>query len=367
VSEDVIIVIDFDSGSIEAEQGRLPCSSFRFTFRISRSRAMIGGLQMSVANKTAPPNWFTRAIETPYEDRFIQVEGCRIHYLRWGQAGKPGLLLVHGGFAHAHWWDFIAPFFTDRYCVAAIDLSGMGDSGHRRKYSGRTFAKEAMAVCADAGFAPRPVVVGHSFGGLVALKTGMLYGPKLRGVILADFPIRPPEAQKEHDSRRTLVRPKETYPSREAALKRFRLIPPQPSQNEFILEHIATHSLARANGGWSWKFDDKIFDRFRVGNISEELSQVKCPLAVIYGERSALFPREIIDYMSTLLARSVPVITIPEAYHHLFLDKPFAFKKAIEKLLAVWERPSAKSRNRTARGSLVERSRSKKQHKQWHV
>jgi len=66
---------------------------------------------------------------------------------------------------------------------------------------------------------------------------------------------------------------------------------------------------------------------------------VKCRLAIIYGERSALFPREIIDSMSTLLASSVPVITIPEAYHHLFLDKPFAFKKAIERLLAAWDVP----------------------------
>jgi len=228
----------------------------------------------------------------------------------------------------------------------------MGDSGYRRKYSGKTFAKEAMAVCADAGFAPRPVIVGHSFGGLVALKTGVLYGPKLMGVVLADFPIRPPEVQKEHESRRPLVKPKETYPSREAALKRFRLIPPQPSENEFILEHIATHSLARVNGGWSWKFDDKIFDRFEIGNISEELSHVKCHLAVIYGERSALFPREIIDYMSTLLDRSVPVITIPEAYHHLFLDKPFAFKKAIEKLLAAWKSSSGKSRHRPGRARV---------------
>jgi len=58
------------------------------------------------------------------------VESAASALLRWAQAGKPGLLLVHGGFAHAHWWDFPSLlFFTDRYCVAAIDLSGMGDSG----------------------------------------------------------------------------------------------------------------------------------------------------------------------------------------------------------------------------------------------
>src|SRR6266446_8438913 len=141
---------------------------------------------MSVANRTPPPNWFMRAIETPFEDRFIQVESCRIHYLRWGQTGKPGLLFVHGGYAHAHWWDFIAPFFAADHCVAAIDLSGMGESGYRRTYTAELYAKEVLAVCSEAGFAGRPVVVGHSFGGFVALKTAALYGNKLTGIVMAD-------------------------------------------------------------------------------------------------------------------------------------------------------------------------------------
>jgi len=70
---------------------------------------------MSVENKAGPPQWFTRAIEDPGEDCFVNVEGCRIHYLRWGQAASPGWCFWHGGFAHAHWWDFIAPFFAEDY------------------------------------------------------------------------------------------------------------------------------------------------------------------------------------------------------------------------------------------------------------
>ena len=80
---------------------------------------------------TEGPDWFKRAVSTPREDRVVEVAGCPIHYLRWGDTAKPGVLLVSGSGAHAHWWDFIAPYFTDHNCVAAIDLSGMGDSGHR--------------------------------------------------------------------------------------------------------------------------------------------------------------------------------------------------------------------------------------------
>jgi pimeloyl-ACP methyl ester carboxylesterase len=307
---------------------------------------------MRAGNKFAP-KWFSCAINAPFEDRYVHVESSRIHYLRWGQPGRPGLLFVHGGFAHAHWWDFIAPFFTANHCVAAIDLSGMGDSQYRQKYSGKTFAKEVMAVCTDAGFAPHPVIIGHSFGGLVALKTGSLYGKKLTGVVLADFPIRPPDVQKEHEARRPLVRPKETYPSRDAALKRFRLIPAQPSEHKFILDHIASHSLAKVNGGWSWKFDDKIFDEFEIGNITRELRQLKCRLAVIYGQHSALFPPEIVVYMKKLLPRNVPIIVIPNAYHHLFLDKPFAFKGTLKALLADWEHAAPKGRKSTRPNAIA--------------
>jgi pimeloyl-ACP methyl ester carboxylesterase len=244
---------------------------------------------------------------------------------------------VHGGFAHAHWWDFIAPLFAQDYRVAALDLSGMGDSDYRQKYSGDLFAQEVMEVCAQADFGNLPpVVVGHSFGGLVALKAGVHYGKKLTGVVLADFPIRPPDLQKEHNSRGPLVKPKEIYPSPEAARKRFRLIPAQPCKNNFILEHIAGHSLRKVNGGWSWKFDDKIFDGFEAGNISEDLSRVACRLAVIYGEHSALFPREVIDYMSGLLPNNTPVVVIRQAYHHLFLDQPLVFTEAIQELLKQW-------------------------------
>jgi pimeloyl-ACP methyl ester carboxylesterase len=291
---------------------------------------------MSVAKEISPPAWFTRAVETPSEDRHVEVEGARIHYLRWGQPGRPGLLFVHGGFAHAHWWDFIAPAFTGQFCVAAIDLSGMGDSEPRPKYTGELFAKEVMSVCSDAGFAERPVVVGHSFGGFVAFKTGALYGSRLTGTVVADFPFRPPDLQQENDAKRRQLRPKHLYPSFDAALARFRLIPPQPCENDFILDHIARHSLKQVDGGWTWKFDDYLFDGFELGNIPQTLAQVSCRLAVIFGEQSALFPPEIVTYASGLLSGRAPIITIPDAHHHLFLDQPLAFIETLRTLLAKW-------------------------------
>ncbi len=56
------------------------------------------------------------------------MNGLRIHYLDWGNAGKPPMILIHGIARHAHTFDHIAPHFARNYHVIAIDMRGHGDS-----------------------------------------------------------------------------------------------------------------------------------------------------------------------------------------------------------------------------------------------
>jgi len=119
-------------------------------------------------------------------------------------------------------------------------------------------------------------------------------------------------------------------------LERFRLMPPQECDNDFILEFIGRHSLMEVDGGWTWKYDDQMMNKFRFGDQTEALASLQCRVAVIYGEQSALFTQEIADYMFEVLDSSVPFVAIPEADHHLFLDQPLAFVGALRTLLAEW-------------------------------
>src|SRR5262249_23539130 len=61
-------------------------------------------------------------------DRFATVNGLRLHYLEWGDAGKPPMILLHGIARHAHTFDHIAPDLARSYRVLAIDMRGHGDS-----------------------------------------------------------------------------------------------------------------------------------------------------------------------------------------------------------------------------------------------
>ncbi|MCZ6570790.1 MAG: alpha/beta hydrolase [Deltaproteobacteria bacterium] len=283
------------------------------------------------------PRWFGEALAAPYESRRAEVEGCSIHYLRWGDPAKPGLMLVHGGAAHAHWWSFLAPQLTHQYHVVALDMSGHGESGWRERYPRELWAEEIMEVCDHAGFIGPPVIVGHSLGGMVTMVAASRHGEKLAGAIIVDTPVRRPDPESEEGARGRMFRNPKTYPDLETALQHFYLSPPQPCENTYILDHVARHSLHQVENGWTWKFDPRVFLRVSLTTTSEYLSKTRCRVAVLRGELSDLVPPETGDYIYELLQRNAPIVEIPQAHHHLILDQPLAFIAALRALLADWE------------------------------
>ena len=68
------------------------------------------------------------AAPDPYTDKFITVNGLRLHYLDWGNETKPPFIMLHGISRIAHQFDHLAPYFKDDYHVIAIDMRGHGDS-----------------------------------------------------------------------------------------------------------------------------------------------------------------------------------------------------------------------------------------------
>jgi pimeloyl-ACP methyl ester carboxylesterase len=306
------------------------------------------------------PRWFTEVTQLRPESRFVSVEGARIHYLNWGDPSKPGLLLVHGNAAHAHWWSFIAPFLARDHHVVAMDLSGMGDSdwrvpqGGASAYSMELFAAEELAVLEDAGLfahSKPPVIAAHSFGGFVTMKAAATFGKRLSGVVIMDSPVNPPSragapaAHKPH--------PHRIYPSLAAAMARFRLMPPQICENLYLLDWVARHSLkevAGVNGepGFTWKFDPAIWRHFAIGDTSALLKSTRCRVAVFRGEHSALVPPQVGADVFNLLDRAAPVVEIPEAQHHIMLDQPLALVSSLRTLLADWEHSVAIGRPGTS-------------------
>lgn len=293
--------------------------------------------------QSATPAWFDWALARPYRSHYVTVSDCPIHYMVWPgddqRAASRGLLLVHGGGAHANWWRFIAPFFTRDFRVAALDLSGMGDSGKRPAYDASLRADEMRAVLSAAGLGPRPFVIGHSFGGYMTMRFGAAYGEEVGGAVIVDSPIRRPAGDGPPTTAGRARSFERHYPSFDVGLERFRLLPPQECANAFLVEFIARHSLRQEAAGWTWKFDINTMTARRWGEpFHEHLQGLRCRAALLFGQNSALVSRETADYMAELMGPQAPVIEIPEAQHHLLLDQPLAFIAALRTLLASWLR-----------------------------
>ena len=289
------------------------------------------------------PDWFIRAVACRPESRFVTVADTPIHYLRWGDPARPGLLFVHGNAAHAHWWSFLAPFFTDEFHVAAMDLSGMGDSGWRKDggYNVALYAEEQIAVCTDAGMfsaATGPLIVGHSFGGMVASQAAAMLGERLSGLVMLDTPAH--RRRKSHDS--GSARGTTTYRTIEEALARFTLMPPQPCENGFLVDWVARRGLKRmtAAGGmpaYGWKFDPVIWRHFEVVDNAALIRASTCPMAVFYGEESALMDADALAITRDRLGEAAEVTAIPRAHHHVMLDQPLALVSALRTQIERWK------------------------------
>lgn len=281
------------------------------------------------------PEWFFEAVETPFQKRSVEVDDCDVVYQLWNGhgAGKPAILFIHGMNAHAHWWDFIAPHFLERYRCAAMNLTGMGDSDYRYQYDGTTYAEEIKAVCDDAGFGNDVVLVAHSFGGNMAVKAAGLFPDRFGALILVDSGIRHPD--EPVPDRPSMGGRAKVYPDKEAALARFRLQPPQPCDNEYVLQYIARNSLMPVDGGgWAWKFDEDLPASMKnVERSPDDYRQLELKVGVIYGADSALFSARTLEYLRELIPQEFPAVAVENAQHHVFLDQPQAFVEALRQML----------------------------------
>jgi pimeloyl-ACP methyl ester carboxylesterase len=285
------------------------------------------------------PAWFSRAIAVPLTDERVEVAGASIHYLAWGEPGRRGLVFVHGGGAHAHWWSPMAATFARQFRVAALDLSGHGDSDHRDSYALDEWTDEVVAVAAAAGMSGPPVVIGHSMGGFVTIATAARHGNEVQAAIVCDSPVAHLDPEISAYRLREAFGLPRTYPDFEDAVAHFRTVPAQDNYLDYVVDFVARHSLKAVDGGWQWKFDRRVFEQFGagLGSLAEAyLADVGCRLALLRSEFGLVTP-DIGASMFDKLGRVTPVIEIPEAGHHAMLDQPLLLLTALRTLLADWD------------------------------
>ena len=122
-----------------------------------------------------------------FEERELEWGGARLHYAVGGRAegGSPPLVLVHGLGGTIENWRALAPRLAARHRVLVPDLPGHGHSSPLPEARNLDPVTEAAMAVAEAEQIGSAVWVGHSLGGVVALRAAVLRPDVARGVVLA--------------------------------------------------------------------------------------------------------------------------------------------------------------------------------------
>lgn len=288
-------------------------------------------------------------IEGP-QSRFYHSRGLRLHYLDWGNADAPVLILIHGGLEHARVWDQLARQLCADWHVLVPDLRGHGDSDWSTggAYAIPDFVPDIAALVAALG--ERPVnLVAHSLGGNIAVHYTALFPEKVSRLCVIEGLGFSPEARARRDekSRREQlcewvekVRGLDAlgasqYPSVEAAVQR--LMKHDPLLSRELAEYVCERGLRpNDNGQLRWKYDHQIrgFGSAEIASVepSDLWRAIECPVLLMYGAESwASNPQHDGRVQHFAQAR---VVSVERAGHNLHHHQPEVFLTHLRAFLA---------------------------------
>jgi esterase len=274
--------------------------------------------------------------QSAYVDKFVTVNGLRIHYLDWGAAGKPTFIMLHGIGRVAHSFDHIAPQFNSDYHVLAIDMRGHGDSGWSPEgaYLVEDYVKDLEGLAEQLNLR-NLTLLGNSTGGRVVQVYAGLHPDRVSRLVVED------------------VGPQRTNEIASAFARRV-----QQEDNGWASEDELVASLMRGGGKISeslqrnyahfgskrrddgriiWKRDPNLVKGFVPTELWQYVSKIKCPTIYVLGGASTIVTMEAQERLKGTLP-DVRIVTMPGLGHYPHLEEPVEYARIVREFLGRDER-----------------------------
>jgi pimeloyl-ACP methyl ester carboxylesterase len=256
----------------------------------------------------------------------LQVNDVALHYQQMGEGSD--VVMVHGLFASlAFWYLSVMPGLAGRHRVTAYDLRGHGYSDVPQSgYTSADMAADLAGLLDQLGIS-RAHLIGHSFGGAVALQYALLQPDRTLSVTLADawLPSLQPEPLTWSSG-----------PWREAALNAARLgdrsnaLPKVARDAYDEWQRLQNHTAAGGFDAWvesalltQWNSDSRVAKRWfelvrttsapedmraAAGLTADRIQMVACPTLAMFGEFSGCLEtlRGLEEHLPTCRTVMVP-------------------------------------------------------------
>ena len=264
-------------------------------------------------------------------DRFLDVNGLRIHYVDWGGNAKP-LVMVHGLDRVARTFDHLAVRLSPAYRVIAIDMRGHGDSGWdpKGRYLVEDHVGDLEGVVQQLGL--RDLVLwGNSTGGRVVQVFAGKHPELVSHVISED--VGPERPRQNADNKAKRVQQEQAgWASEDELLAQLRKT--NPRMSPAVLEPYVRHGTKkRADGRIEWKRDPQLVNGFVATDLWRFVRNIKSPVLYILGGRSNIVPRETQDELRKTLPNA-QLITIPDVGHYPSDEQADEIVRIVNRFLA---------------------------------
>lgn len=263
------------------------------------------------------------------QDKTVEANGLNLHYLDWGTARKPNLVMLHGLRGHAHSWDDVSAALCSDFHVLALDQRGRGDSDWAPggDYTTSSFVADLHAFSEALGL-DKFILFGHSMGGRNSMAFAGQYPEKVEKLVIVDIGpvIDPAGGQRITDEIKAVPEEFDTFEDVVAYMSK---------QNRFASDSVLRRRLTYAtkelaNGKFGWRYDLAVREQRRQGtgappvDLWPAVRNITCPTLVVRGAETDTLSTAVAQEMEDTLAQG-KLVQVRRAGHMVFEDNPEDF------------------------------------------
>jgi esterase len=282
---------------------------------------------------SSPPTTPQETYVRPRSHR-ADLDGWEAHFLRWGEIGKPPVLLLHGFTAHAHSWQHLGQALSGSHDVVALDQRGHGRSAPSDRYGTRVLVDDVAHLFDHLGWKSASIV-GQSMGGVTGFLFAAQHPSSVEKLVVIDVgPVAAPEGSARIAAN---VGTQVDFASLDEALAV--ATGSFPAADEVLLSHRVLHNLELTpDGRLTWRTARALLDGsahrddYSVEERWEAWGTVRAPLLLVHGVESDVLTPALVDEL--LVARpQTEVVHIEGAGHAVPLDQPVALAATVQSFL----------------------------------
>ena len=267
------------------------------------------------SNKTLPEP--SRTLSSG-KHNYKTIFGHKIYYTQEGNGDH--VLMIHGIGASHYVWRFLTPKLSKKFTVTALDLLGFGlsDKPQDFKYDLDSQCEIILKLVNELEI-KKCILIGSSMGGTIALRLTQMH-PEIFVRTIALSPAADPRITFFDLNRISflspVVKPLVTEKFVKQIMKRV-----YAEKSLVTDENIKIYTEPYSNDKGAIDSFVKSFSLLRDPRVFEQLSIIKTPVLILWGEKDKIIPLKFAKKIQSKISKS-ELYTHPKAGHHVQEDDP---------------------------------------------